>query len=123
MSNVNKLKVYYNSACPVCDAGINAQKNKSSQCAIEWNDVHSNNELVQDVNEKLEFVRERLHVTDENDTLFVGMEAFIVLWKNSPKEHWKATLFSLPVIRPLANKTYNGFARLLYQWNRQRGSW
>jgi len=123
MSETNQLKVYYNSACPVCDAGINAQKNKTSQCEIQWNDVHSNNELAKDVDEKLEFVRERLHVVDQNDTLFVGIEAFIVLWKNSPKEQWKATLLSLPIIRPIANRAYNGFARVLYQWNRRRNSW
>ncbi len=123
MNEINKLKVYYNSACPVCDAGINAQKNKSSNCAIEWNDVHQNNEIAQDVSGDLEFVRERLHIIDENNELVVGIEAFIALWKNSPGEQWKATLLSLPVVRPLANMAYNGFARLLYKWNRRRGSW
>ena len=123
MSELNKLKVYYNSACPVCDAGINAQKNKNSECQIEWNDVHRDNDLVKDVDEKLDFVRERLHVIDENDKLLVGIEAFIAIWKNSPKERWKANLFSLPIIRPLSNTAYNGFARLLYIWNVKRGSW
>jgi len=68
-------------------------------------------------------IRQRLHVRDENNQLFIGIEALTILWKNSPKEQWKATLFSLPVIRPLANMTYNSFARLLYKWNRRRDSW
>ncbi len=123
MSDINKLNVYYNSACPVCDAGINSQKNKSSECAIQWNDVHQQNDLAEEVSAALETVRERLHVIDENNNLHVGIEAFIVIWNNSPKEKWKARVLSLPLIRPMANIAYNGFARLLYKWNRRRGSW
>jgi predicted DCC family thiol-disulfide oxidoreductase YuxK len=123
MNEISKIKVYYNSACPVCDAGINAQKNKSSECAIDWNDIHTNNELVQDVSDDIEYVRERLHVVDENNEVFVGINAFIAIWRHSPKERWKATLLSLPIIKPFANCAYNIFARLLYQWNRKRSSW
>jgi predicted DCC family thiol-disulfide oxidoreductase YuxK len=123
MNEISKIKVYYNSACPVCDAGINAQKNKSSECAIDWNDIHTNNELVQDVSDNIEYVRERLHVVDENDEVFVGINAFIAIWRHSPKERWKAKLLSLPIIKPFANCAYNIFARLLYQWNRKRSSW
>lgn len=123
MNEISKIKVYYNSACPVCDAGINAQKNKSSECAIDWNDIHTNNELVQDVGDDIEYVRERLHVVDENDEVFVGINAFIAIWRHSPKERWKAKLLSLPIIKPFANCAYNIFARLLYQWNRKRSSW
>ncbi|MEE9424965.1 MAG: DUF393 domain-containing protein [Methylococcales bacterium] len=123
MNEISKIKVYYNSACPVCDAGINAQKNKSSECAIDWNDIHTNNELVQDVSDDIEYVRERLHVIDENDEVFVGINAFIAIWHHSPKERWKAKLLSLPIIKPFANFAYNIFARLLYQWNRKRSSW
>jgi len=85
--------------------------------------VHSNNELAQDVRSELEFVRERLHIIDNKGKLFVGIEAFIILWENSPKERWKSKLFSFPVIKPLANLAYNGFAHLLYKWNRKRGNW
>ena len=123
MNDISKIKVYYNSACPVCDAGINAQKNKSSECAFDWNDIHTNNELVQDVSDDIEYVRERLHVVDENDEVFVGINAFIAIWRHSPKERWKAKLLSLPMIKPFANIAYNIFARLLYQWNRKCSSW
>jgi len=123
MNEISRIKVYYNSACPVCDAGINAQKNKSSDCKIDWNDIHTNNELVHDVNDDIEHVRERLHVIDENNEVLVGIHALIALWRHSPKEQWKAKLLSLPIIRPVANVAYNTFARLLYQWNRKRSSW
>lgn len=123
MQKEKKIKVYYNSACPVCKAGISHQKNKSNQCEIDWNDVHSNNNYAQDVSENLELVRERLHVIDENNTLQIGIEAFIAIWQHSPSEQWKVGLLSLPVINPLANAAYNYFARLLYRWNLSKGHW
>ena len=77
----------------------------------------------QGVSDHMEDVCERLHVVDENDEVFVGINAFIVIGRHLLNEQWKAKSFSLPVIRPLADYAYNTFARLLYQWNRKRGSW
>lgn len=121
--DANKLKVYYNSACPVCKAGIESQKGKSSQCEIQWQDVHQDESLVQEVNAELEFVRERLHVVDADGRLQVGFEAFLTIWRNSPRETWKAKLFSLPGLRQFGNFAYKLFARLLYRWNRAKKHW
>ena len=118
-----KIRVFFNSACPVCNAGISAQKKKKSVCPVEWQDVHLDNELVEDLDAPLEFVRERLHVVDENGKLQVGYDAFITIWRNSPGEKWKASLSSLPLIKPLLNAAYNVFARALYRWNRSRNHW
>ena len=79
MNNEPTIRVFFNSACPVCNAGINSQKNKTIRWGVEWKDVHLNNELVQDLAAELEFVRERLHVIDENGDLQVGYNAFIVI--------------------------------------------
>ena len=55
------MKVYYNSGCPICKAGIELQMNKDSNCKIQWNDVHKDNDLVSEIDSDLESVRERLH--------------------------------------------------------------
>ena len=123
MDNEPTIKVFFNSACPVCNAGINSQKNKMGRCGVEWKDVHMNNELVRDLGAELEFVRERLHVIDENGELQVGYNAFIAIWRNSPGERWKATFSNLPVIKQLLNIFYNIFARMLYKWNRSKNHW
>lgn len=117
------MKVYYNSACPVCKAGIEGQMEKGSACEIQWNDIHENNELVSRVNADLEFVRERLHVVDEHGNLQVGFDAFLAIWRNSPTETWKAGLFGLPVIRQLCRVAYNLFAAALYKWNKAKKRW
>lgn len=117
------MKVYYNSACPVCKAGIEGQMEKGASCEVQWADVHKDNALVSEVNGELEFVRERLHVVDEQGKLHVGFDAFLAIWKNSPTERWKARVFGLPVIKQLCRIAYNLFAAALYKWNRAKKHW
>lgn len=117
------LKVFYNSACPVCNAGITMQKREMAECEVDWKDIHTDTQAVCAINQEQEFVRERLHVQDESGQVHVGWEAFIALWSHSPKEQWKAQLGALPGIRTLCNLGYNLFANLLYRWNRWRKHW
>ena len=117
------LNVYFNSACPICNAGIVSQKNKSTDCPIQWKDVHKNNLLVDELNEELSQVRKYLHVTDGHNQQYIGIEAFILLWKNSPKENWKAKLFSLPIIKQFSQLGYYAFANYLYVWNQHKKNW
>lgn len=118
-----EIKVYYNSACPVCKAGIESQMKKKSTCAIRWNDVHKDNSLIAEIGSALEFVRERLHVVDEEGNVRVGFDAFLVIWRNSPDEVWKSKILGLPGIRQACRVVYNSFAAALYRWNRSKNHW
>ena len=122
---MSKTKVYYNSACPVCDAGIRYQQQKLKDCTddVEWIDVHRSNEAASDVASSLEFVRERLHVVDEEGTIHVGAEAFAELWGKTREQRVLSKLVRVPGIRTLSRWLYNGFARLLYWWNRKNLRW
>jgi len=122
-SNAQRMKVYYNSACPVCKAGIEGQMGKSSICEIQWLDVHSDNQKVAEVGADLEYVRKRLHAVDANGNLQVGFNAFLAIWRNSPNETWKARLLGLPLIKPFCEASYNLFAAALYKWNRAKKHW
>jgi predicted DCC family thiol-disulfide oxidoreductase YuxK len=122
---VGKTKVYYNSACPVCNAGIEYQQRKlgDSSDEIEWIDVHSRNEAVCDLNQDLEAVRERLHVVDEAGELHVGADAFAELWSKTPGQGAWARVARVPGLRRVWRALYNGFAALLYRWNRINRHW
>ncbi len=126
MASVNKpntIRVFYNSACPVCNAGIKSQKGKTSDSVVEYEDVHLDNDLAAQLDAPLAFIRERLHVVDENQQVQVGIDAFITIWRHSPKERWKAKFFSLPGLHALAVVGYNVFARGLYRWNQSKNHW
>jgi predicted DCC family thiol-disulfide oxidoreductase YuxK len=123
MSKKPKIKVYYNSACPVCSAGVTWQMGRDGADEMGWSDVHSENQLVDEIGADLEFVRERLHAVDENGELQVGFDVILTVWRNSPKDSWKARILSLPVILQAGRIAYNLFAAGLYRWNRSRKHW
>jgi predicted DCC family thiol-disulfide oxidoreductase YuxK len=120
-----KVRVYYNSACPVCDAGIKDQRQRMESCGkeVEWIDIHNDAEAVCEIGAQREFVRERLHVVDEQGDVKIGADAFEVLWRHTPGQGLWARIIRLPVLRVLARWLYNGFAACLYAWNRARRRW
>ena len=122
---MTRTRVYYNSACPVCDAGVKYQKRRLADKAaeVEWIDVHASNEAVCEIDAQLEFVRERLHVVDEQGTVHVGSEAFAELWGKTRGLEALARLVRVPGMRTISRWLYNGFARTLYRWNRSRRRW
>ena len=123
MASERKLKVYYNSACPVCNAGIEMQKKRKSTCFIEWKDVHKDEKARADLDTSLEKIREKLHVVEPDGTLKVGVEAFQSIWQHSEGEEWKARWIGRPYIKPIAIVAYNLFAKCLYIWNRALHHW
>ncbi len=126
------VAIYYNSACPVCKAGIRAQTRRMQQQSPQLHDIHvdgghnagdDDSDIIEAIGSPREFVRERLHVVDQQGRIQVGIDAFITLWNITPADRWKARLLSLPAINTVASSAYNVFARALYQWNRRRGRW
>lgn len=118
-----KAAVYYNSACPVCRAGIEWEEGRASSCGIEWIDVHHAPDAVADVGAGLEDVRERLHVRDAEGRVLVGADAVAFVMGTRPGQRWLARLSALPSVRSVMRWAYDAFARVLYRWNRGRGRW
>jgi predicted DCC family thiol-disulfide oxidoreductase YuxK len=122
-----RLVVWYNTRCPVCDAGINRQRNKLLAAVqagtIEFRDINLEPEALARHGASLADVRRRLHATDEAGRLLVGADVAIAVWRLTPGERWLAALFGNPVVRPLTRFAYDRFADLLYAWNRRKGRW
>ena len=116
-----KLQVYFNSACPVCDAGVRYQRGQPQSCQIEWIDVHQQPEALTPSGLDLESVRERLHVRDAEGRMHIGVDAFAQLWSHTPRQAWLAWLVRRD--RWLSRPFYNWFARRLYRWNLRRHHW
>jgi predicted DCC family thiol-disulfide oxidoreductase YuxK len=125
VSETQKIQVYYNSACPVCRAGIESQRASMSACAgdIEWIDIDKNPGEVQNLGATVEEVRERLYVKDEQGRIHIGVEAFATLWRRTPRQRWLASLTKLPGVGAVSQGFYNLFAGYLYRWNRKKGHW
>jgi predicted DCC family thiol-disulfide oxidoreductase YuxK len=118
-------KVYYNSRCPVCRAGIEGQRRRmeAAGAAAEWCDINEHPEALAEIGAGIEAVRERLYVREADGRIAVGAEAFAALARATPGQRWLAWLGDLPPIRPLARLAYDAFAARLYRWNRRKGRW
>ncbi|WP_176479081.1 DCC1-like thiol-disulfide oxidoreductase family protein [Mesorhizobium sp. WSM3860] len=121
------LTVWYNTRCPVCDAGINRQKRRLIEAVksgrVEFRDINFEPRALSAFGASLEDIRRRLHATDAEGKLLVGADVAIAVWRLTPGEGWLATLFGNPVVLPLTRFAYDRFADLLYAWNRRKGRW
>ncbi len=122
-----ELTVWYNTRCPVCDAGIGMQKRRLVEAVkagrIEFRDINLEPAALAGYGASLEEIRRRLHATDADGRLLVGADVAIAVWATTPGERWLASLFGNPIARPLTRMAYDRFADLLYAWNRRKGRW
>ncbi len=123
----SKLTVWYNTKCPVCNAGIGWQRNRLVRAAragaIEFRDINLEPDALASFGAGIEDVRRRLHAVDAEGRLHVGADCAIAIWRRTPGDVWLARTFGLPVIRSIARFGYDRFADLLYAWNRRKGRW
>jgi len=122
-----KLTVWYNTKCPVCNAGIDWQQNRLVRAArtgaIEFRDINLEPDVLSRFGIGIEEIRRRLHGMDADGRLYIGADCAIAIWLRTPGDVWLGRLFGLPIILQLSRFGYDGFAGLLYAWNRRKGHW
>jgi len=122
-----RLVVWYNTRCPVCDAGIDRQRNKLLDAvragSISFSDINQQPDALAAYGASLDDVRRRLHATDESGRLIVGADVAIAVWRVTPGEAWLARLFGNSVLLPLTRFFYDRFADVLFAWNKRKGHW
>jgi predicted DCC family thiol-disulfide oxidoreductase YuxK len=98
-----RLTVWYNTRCPICDAGIDRQRNKLIAAvqagALAFSDINETPQALAAHGVSLDDVRRRLHATDADGRLLVGADVALALW------------------------AYDRFADALFAWNRRKGRW
>jgi predicted DCC family thiol-disulfide oxidoreductase YuxK len=123
----HRLVVWYNTRCPVCDAGIEWQRNKLLAAVragqLSFHDINEEPQALEAHGASLDDVRRRLHATDESGRLVVGADVAIAIWRLTPGEGWLASLFGNPVMLPVTRFAYDRFADLLFAWNWRKGRW
>jgi predicted DCC family thiol-disulfide oxidoreductase YuxK len=121
------LTVWYNTKCPVCDAGINWQRNRLLAAVragtIAFKDINEEPDALAHYGTGIDDIRRRLHATDEEGRLIVGADVAIALWRLTPGEGWLAALLGNPVTLPVTRFVYDRFADLLFAWNKRNGRW
>lgn len=121
------LTVWCNTRCPVCDAGIDWQRNRLLAAAragsIEFRDINEQPDALSRYGATLDDIRRRLHATDETGRLIVGADVAVALWRLTSGEGWLAALFGNRVTLRFTRFFYDRFADVLFAWNRRKGRW
>ena len=124
---IPRLTIYYNTRCPVCDAGIDWQRNRLLAAVrsgrIEFRDINEEPAALSRYGASLDDIRRRLHATDEAGRLIVGADVAVALWRITPGQRWLAALLGNRLALPVTRFCYDRFADLLFAWNRRQGRW
>jgi predicted DCC family thiol-disulfide oxidoreductase YuxK len=122
-----KLTVWHNTKCPVCNAGIDRQRNRLVRAArsgaIEFRDINLEPDALARFGAGVNDVRRRLHAVDADGKFWVGIDCAIEIWRRTPGDNWLAWIASVPGIRQITGFGYDRFADLLYAWNRWKRHW
>ena len=110
------IKVFYDGKCNLCSSEINYYRRISPTGIFDWLDINLMHSDFVNTGIKVSDALKILHVIDNNNTLHLGVDAFIIIWKNL--SYWKiiAKVVSIPIIRQIVNITYRAFA--IWRFNR-----
>ena len=121
------LTVWYNTRCPVCDAGIRHQKKRLIEAVkagrIAFRDINLEPDALAAHGAALDDVRRRLHATEADGRVLVGADVAVAIWRATPGEGWLASLLGNRMLLPVTRFAYDRFADLLFAWNRRNGRW
>ena len=112
------MKVYFNNSCKICKAEIDIYKKQKIQ-EIDWIDITNNISAEKETLKSDKELLRRLHVK-ENEKVFEGAEAFLLLWKRMPKYRFLYYFFKLPLIFNIFSLFYEIIAFFLYLKNKKQ---
>jgi predicted DCC family thiol-disulfide oxidoreductase YuxK len=116
----DETRVLYNGQCPVCSSEIAhySKTARANDLPIRFDDLHS--DALGHYGVDADTAARRLHVLHQGQ-LFVGLDAFIVLWRQLPRFRLLAWLVALPGLKHIAAVTYDHIlAPALYNRHRRR---
>ncbi|MGB0238632.1 MAG: thiol-disulfide oxidoreductase DCC family protein [Cycloclasticus sp.] len=104
------ITVFYDGKCGLCSKEINHYRKIAPSNIFNWQDItESADELNQEGITLAEGLR-LLHAKDNSGQIHVGVDAFILIWKQLSRWCVLAFLVGLPIIRHIANAAYRAFA-------------
>ena len=104
------ITVFYDGKCGLCSREIGHYMKICPASMFIWRDIANEPQHLKKINVSQSNALKRLHVTDHNGKMHVGIDAFITIWRNLPRWHLLAFVCGIPGIRFILSKIYNGFA-------------
>ena len=112
------MKVFFNNSCNICRAEINMYKKENIE-NLNWVDITKNKEAEIETSKSDKELLRRLHVK-EDGKVYIGVDAFLLIWKKIPKYKFLYKFFKLPVVYHLFYLGYEIVAFFLYLKNKKQ---
>jgi predicted DCC family thiol-disulfide oxidoreductase YuxK len=104
------IRVFYDGECGLCRREIEHYKRIAPAAVFSWVDITVDASCLEELGITYADGLKLLHAQDSQGKMYVGVDAFILIWKQISCWRIAAVLVSLPFIRTIANKTYHAFA-------------
>ena len=110
-----KINGYFNESCKICRTEINHYKKINK--TIKWVDVINDKKALVDTKLSKKDLIRRLHIM-QNNKVFKGLDAFLIVWSEIPRYKILAKFASIPGIYHLGWLIYEFIALILFYKNR-----
>ena len=104
------ITVFYDGKCGLCSKEINHYRKIAPAGVFDWQDITESADDLKQEGISLAEGLKLLHAKDNNGQMHVGVDAFILIWKQLKRWRVLAVLVGLPIIRQIANASYRAFA-------------
>jgi predicted DCC family thiol-disulfide oxidoreductase YuxK len=114
--------VIYNGSCPICSREIDMYvgRVRAFGGSLKFADLNETDLAAFGLTS--DQAARRLYVVQDGE-LLAGVDAFVVLWRETPGFAWLARLVALPGVRQVAGIVYEGaLAPILFSMHKRRQS-
>ncbi|MEM7616837.1 MAG: DUF393 domain-containing protein [Pseudomonadota bacterium] len=104
------ITVFYDGKCGLCRKEIDYYRKIAPKDIFDWQDITESADSLNKEGISLSQGLKFLHVRDNNGHLNIGVDAFILIWRQM--KYWRILAFfvGLPIIKQIANIVYRIFA-------------
>lgn len=114
-SQLHKITVFYDGACGLCAKEIAHYKKIAPNEIFDWVDITQDSTLFTALGYKISDGLKALHAQDRTGNMHIGVDAFLLIWRQIKCWKMLAILIGLPVIRHIASFIYKYFAHWRFQ--------
>jgi len=104
------ITVFYDGKCGLCSKEINHYRKIAPVGVFDWQDITESADDLKQEGISLAQGLKLLHAKDSNGQMHVGVDAFILIWKQLKRWRVLAVIVGLPIIRQIAKAAYRAFA-------------
>lgn len=108
----DQIKVYYDGLCVVCSSEINHYKKMKGSENIAFIDITSSafRADLEDLDPKK--IHNELHAKDADGKVYVGVDAFILIWASIEKLKWLSTAAQKKIFNKFLQFNYSLFVKI-----------